>query len=206
MPNPLLALEAGVVGRLLDSTEPLGVIDVGCGTGRWMLHFRRRGTSVFGLDLCAEMLSKAEKHPELRGRLVLGDAQSLPFPDNAADLTLCSFGAAYMPDLPRVFAEMARVCARGGRVLVSDLHPSAAAAGWNRSFKVGASAYELEHFVYSAAQIREAAASAGLQFQTQSEAYFGEAERPIFERAGKQHLISDLSTVPAIWVGLWSKP
>ena len=94
-PNPLLSLEH----RLLADVAPKTLLDIACGTGRWMLYFAERGATVIGVDACKEMLAKALEKPPLHGRVTLADAAALPFAAACADLTLCSFAAGYFPDL-----------------------------------------------------------------------------------------------------------
>ena len=204
-PNPLLALESRIVRGLLPCA-PARVIDVACGTGRWASYFAQFGTTVYGVDSCEEMLAQAVKHRSLKGRLTLADAEHLPFRESAADLVLCSFAVSYFRHLRRTLVEMARVSAPGAWIIISDMHPAAMAAGWSRSFRVHKSLYEIETTLYSTAELNAAAASAGLRFAAHLGASFDEPERSLFERAGKQHLFTRLRAVPAVWIGLWSKP
>jgi SAM-dependent methyltransferase len=203
--NPLLALESRIVRGMLPCA-PVRVIDVACGTGRWASYFNQFGTSVYGVDSCEEMLAQAAKHRPLKGRLALADAEHLPFREGIADLVLCSFAASYFRDLQRALIEMARVSAPGACVVISDMHPAAMAAGWSRSFRAGASLYEIETAPYSIAEMQAATVSAGLRLTAHLDASFGELERPLFECAGKQDLFARLSAIPAIWIGLWRKP
>ena len=206
MQNPLLSVESRTLRRLLYRIRVQRVVDVACGTGRWMLHFQERGALVFGVDACQEMLAQARQHPELRGRVILGDAQNIPLANEAADLVVCSFAASYIPDLRKLVREMARITAVSGRVVISDMHESAVAAGWSRSFKIGAAVYDIEHFSYSLDAMRSTAEEMGLRLEAEAEAHFEEHERSIFNRAGKQHLYSQLRGLPAIWAGIWIKP
>ena len=205
-PNPLLALESRMVRRLLCNVHPERVVDVACGTGRWMRHFHKTGAVVTGVDSCREMLMQAARHGALRNRLILGDAQNIPLADEVADLVICSFAASYAGDLGGLMRETARITVPGGYVVMSDMHPLAAAAGWRRSFKIGGSAYELEHIDHSPDEIRAAGEAQGLWFGREEKASFDEEERAIFERAGKQHLYARARTIPAVWVGIWTKP
>lgn len=204
--NPLLAVESRTIKRLLGTVVPVRVVDVACGTGRWMHHFGRVGATVFGIDASPEMLARAQQRRSLRGRIVLGDAQDLAFANDVADLVICSFAASYVRNLAGLMAELGRIAAPGGRVLVSDMHSLASAAGWQRSFKIDGSLYELEHFQHTPEHMRAAGQKAGLWFETESDGYFGEEELPLFERAGKQNFYSQSTTVPAVWCGLWTKP
>jgi malonyl-CoA O-methyltransferase len=205
-PNPLLALEGRIVRGFLCGVRPERMIDVACGTGRWMLYFRQTGAAVTGVDSCREMLMQAARHDALRNRLILADAQNIPLADEIADLVICSFAASYTGDLGRLMGEIARITAPGGNVVVSDMHHLAAAAGWRRSFKIGVTVYELEHADRSPGEIRAAGEAQRLRLDREEEASFDEEEHAIFARAGKQHLYARVREIPAVWASMWTKP
>jgi malonyl-CoA O-methyltransferase len=205
-PNPLLSLETRMLSGLLDSVASLRVIDVACGTGRWMDRLSRLRAQVFGIDACAQMIAEAARKPNLRGALLLADAGALPFGPETADITLCSFAIGYIADLTGALAEMARITKRSGAVVISDLHPSAAAAGWTRSFRSGNTVYRIEHFNRSSGRLCREARRAGLELELQAEGFFGEPERAAFLAAGKADIFAELSRVPAVWVGIWKRP
>lgn len=204
-PNPVLALEMRIVKQLLCPTAPMCFIDVACGTGRWMTYVRHKGAKIFGIDLCAEMLAEAARKPELMGRSVLAEASNIPFRTRIADIVLCSFAVAYLPNLNRSLIEMARILKPGGKLIVSDLHPTAVSAGWRRSFRSGNLVLEITHFRPSVDELRIAAERAGLQAQMQIESSFGESERPLFALAGKEDQFQSVSSIPAVWIGVWNK-
>ena len=203
--NPVVALESRTLADLLCPIDSQHFIDVACGTGRWMTHLRQRGGFVFGADASPEMLAQACCKRNLHGRLVLAEAACLPFQDRVADMTLCSFAAGYFPSLRAAMAEMARITKRGGRIVLSDLHPAGIAAGWTRSFRLGGSVYEIEHSNPSLDEFRSAGREASLQLRIQIDASFGDPERLIFRAAGKAHMFAELSVVPAVWIGIWNK-
>ena len=64
------------------------VLDVGCGKGFLVkdLMLECPGLEAFGLDISEYALMHCE--PEVVGRLHLGDAQSLPFPDRSFDCVI----------------------------------------------------------------------------------------------------------------------
>ena len=204
--NPLLALEARVLPDLLAPVQLRCFLDVASGTGRWMTYLAERGARVFGVDLCSAMLAESAKKPSIRGRSVEADAGRLPLASGIADTVLCSFAAGYLPNLKCAIAEMARIAKFGGRVILSDLHPAGIAAGWTRSFRLVGEVFEMQHFAPSVEEFQAAAQMAGLRSYMQIDAYFGEAERRYFRAARKEHLYVQLASVPAIWIGIWTKP
>ena len=205
-PNPLLALETRIVARLLGPLENRRIVDVGCGTGRWLTCAESQGAHVFGIDFCREMLLRAAVKPRLAGRLALATAERLPFGDRMADLVVCSFVIGYLVDPGFAIREMARISAPGARIVLSELHPDAAAAGWKRGFRHNGTPYEIEHSPHPIPCLLGAASQAGLQLDRTQVAAFGEPEREIFLRAGRDRLFEDASRVPAIWAAVWSKP
>jgi ubiquinone/menaquinone biosynthesis C-methylase UbiE len=204
-PNPLLALETRVLSEKLSPFDAPRFLDVACGTGRWMQWARQRGSRVFGIDFCAEMLAEALRKPDLAGCLGLADACHVPVADGATDLTLCSFALGYLPSLQPAIAELARVTRKGARVVITDLHPDALAAGWTRSFRSHGQSYEIDHHAHSIAAWHSAAASAGLTLDWRLETPFAEPEQEIFRRAGKESLFPELSRVPALLAMSWIK-
>lgn len=197
-PNPLLALELRTLSRKLDDIAGKVFLDVGCGTGRWMSEAAARGAKSFGVDLSVEMLSVAHAKPLLERCLVRADACDLPFPDQCADMVICSFTLGYIRSQHRVIRELGRIARPGGTVLVSDLHPCARRMGWHRSFRSGSSVFEIEDHAYAGEQLVDAGRDAGLELREIIEPYFGDPEQLMMQRAGKEHLIDEVSSIPAV--------
>jgi MPBQ/MSBQ methyltransferase len=106
------------------------VLDVGAGTGSLTLQVLSRGVpaaNVVMLDQSEGMLEQAKRKPALDGvRKVLGDAQSLPFPDESFDRVTSSGAIYYWPDAVQAMREEYRVLKPGGRALaIGTLQPSA---------------------------------------------------------------------------------
>jgi len=204
-PNPLLALEARMARDLMPNMLAGTIIDVGCGTGRSMVHCQAHGAQIFGADASPDMLAEARRKPGLRSCLVQAEACCLPFARDIADLTVCSFALSYFADLERSLAELSRITKRTGRILISDLHPSAAASGWTRSFRVDDNAYEIAHAAYSNEAVEAACKNVGLQIAIEWDAGFDEPERAIFVAARKEHVYSTLIGKPAVRVIVCTK-
>lgn len=200
-PNPLLALEERVAGSILGSLAGLRVIDLCAGTGRWMSIGRAKGAAVIGIDLTAEMLHCAVRKPGCAA-VAVGDLNQIPVRSAAADLAICSFGLSYVASVPAALGEMARIARR---VLISDMHPAAARAGWSRSFDTASRKCCVAHYDHSLEEIEAAARAAGFSHEYSIAAHFGEPERKIFARAGKEHIFDQVSTMPAVFVKTWVK-
>jgi SAM-dependent methyltransferase len=151
------------------------------------------------------MLLEASRKPGLGGRLSLADAGRIPLADGAVDLAMCSFALGYLPSPHQAIAEMARVSRKGGRVVGTDLHPCALAAGWTRSFRSNGQVYAIDHHRHAMVAWEAAAESAGLALDWVLEASFGEPEREIFRGAGKDSLFPELSRIPALLGMSWIK-
>lgn len=98
------------------------VLDVACGTGLIArLAADRVGPSgtVTGLDLSPDMIGAARAVSPTTIAWHVADATSLPFPDGAYDAVLCQMGLMFMQDRRAAVAEMRRVTAPGGRVVVN---------------------------------------------------------------------------------------
>lgn len=122
--------EARCIGiPLTDALAGVGnprVLDVATGTGRVPLALLRTdsfGGTIYALDRSQEML--AEGHhatgEELAPvRVLRGDARDLPFGDAVFDAVVCLEALEFMPKPEQVIAEMVRVLAPGGVMLLSN--------------------------------------------------------------------------------------
>jgi SAM-dependent methyltransferase len=201
--NPLLALEARVLRGRLDILPGRRLLDVAAGTGRWAAYGHSKGAHVICFDASPEMLAIAAAKPGLRGRMALADMRAIPFADGSADLAVCSFALGYLDSVCGVMTELARV---SRRIVLSDLHPVAVAAGWSRSFHSGAHGYRIRSHSHSLSSIAKAAEAAGLLKQWELEAHFGAPERRIFRAAGKSGRFDQLQQIPAIFAHCWGRP
>lgn len=107
------------------SHVPTGLaLDVGCGTGTLAGMLQSTGYRVIGVDLSLGMLKVGRAYRHLRG--VVADGSLLPFGDGVFDLTYCVAVLHHIASRAKVaatLAEMVRVTAPGGFVLVWDHNP-----------------------------------------------------------------------------------
>ena len=113
--------------RLLADEQPARVLDVATGTAdlavkaERMLHPRE----VVGIDLSAEMLQYGRTKLGRLGltpriSLVQGDAEDLPFPDNAFDAALVAFGVRNFENLEAGLTGIRRVLRPGAALVVLE--------------------------------------------------------------------------------------
>lgn len=106
----------------LELTPADRLLDVGCGTGWASRTAADSGTSVIGMDLSHEMIREAARLSTGidHVRFALADAENLPFADGAFTALLCTNAFHHYPQPRRAVAEMTRVLAPGGRLVIGD--------------------------------------------------------------------------------------
>ncbi len=100
------------------------VLDVATGAGHMAFAVAPFVSEVVCLDLTPAMLKEAALGAESRGfrhlRFIEGDAEEIPFPEEAFDIVFCRVAAHHFRDLQRALAEMVRVTKQGGRIVIVD--------------------------------------------------------------------------------------
>jgi ubiquinone/menaquinone biosynthesis C-methylase UbiE len=98
------------------------LLDVGCGTGAAVRAAAAVAERAVGADISPEMIRRAcELAVGLTNvAFVVADSEALPFANDAFTAVLCTFSFHHYPNPGRALAEMARVLARGGRLVIAD--------------------------------------------------------------------------------------
>jgi SAM-dependent methyltransferase len=125
LPAAHVAIELAAVG------EGERLVDVGCGTGNAALLAAERGALAIGVDPAPRLLEVARSRAQRRGlsaTFEAGEADALPLADGSCDVVVSVFGVIFAPDERRAAAELARVCAPAGRVVLSAWLPEGAIA------------------------------------------------------------------------------
>jgi len=123
---------------LVDEAEPLPgkrVVDVGCGTGNAALLAAVRGARVIGVDPALRLLDVARERAEagaLDVAFLAGEAAAIPVGDKSADVVLSVFGVIFAPDAEAAAAELARVTADDGRIVLTSWIPDGAVSRMNK--------------------------------------------------------------------------
>ena len=102
------------------------ILDLATGTGWTSRVIARRGATVTGVDIAAELLEAARVKAEAERLPIdyqVGDAESLPFRDGEFDAVVSTVGVMFASRQEAAAAELARVCRRGGRIALTTWTP-----------------------------------------------------------------------------------
>jgi len=126
--NPL----AGVARELRALVAQGGArdaLEVGCGTGRWVIELQPLIQRVAGLDFSFGMLQQARAQDA--GLLLMnGDANHLPFPSASFDLVLSVNALQHYADQRAFIAEARRLLRVGGALAIVNLDPHIGRDRW----------------------------------------------------------------------------
>jgi ubiquinone/menaquinone biosynthesis C-methylase UbiE len=120
-----------VVALVIEAARPQSgdrAIDLACGPGTVACTVAKRVSQVVGLDATEAMLGKAR---DLAGREGVenvewraGDVDQTPFSDGSFDVVTCRFAFHHLEKPALAFAEMVRLAAPGGRIVLCDVYAS----------------------------------------------------------------------------------
>ena len=118
------------VARYVNSLPLASVLEVGVGTGL-SLPLYSADKQITGVDVSSEMLDHARKRvadERLTNVVALHemDGEDLRFADGSFDVVVASYVMSVAPHPQRCLAEMERVCAPGGSVIVCNHFVTAA--------------------------------------------------------------------------------
>lgn len=108
-----------VMARLVPDSR---ILDVGCGTGRWVRRYLELGHQPTGVDATPGMLRIARQQGTT-SPILAGEAFRLPFPGAAFDCVTDVTVVQHIPvELqPKAIGEMVRVLKPGGRLILFEL-------------------------------------------------------------------------------------
>lgn len=100
---------------------PRRIVDVGCGTGRLLraVSLRWPEAQLIGVDPAGQMVSQAERLCP-KATFKVAPAESLPLPDESADIVLSSISFHHWADQEKGLQEIARVLHPEGLFCLAD--------------------------------------------------------------------------------------
>jgi SAM-dependent methyltransferase len=153
--------EAGTLLRWLGSDlRGKRVLDVAGGDGYWAGQARKRGADAVSVDLSRKkmLFGKELRHSPA---LLEADALRLPFSDGSFDRVMSICAIEHFSDGPRALAEMARVLAPGGE-LVMSADAITRGAQWPRLLDVHCQRYAVKH-TYDHVRLTQLLGGCGLE-------------------------------------------
>jgi SAM-dependent methyltransferase len=104
-----------------DETAGLDVLDVGCGQGIDLARYAMAEARVVGVDLTPRHVELARAHLDalsLPGRVLVSDAESLPFADRSFDRVSSNGVLHHTPGIERALGEIRRVLRPSGEARI----------------------------------------------------------------------------------------
>lgn len=106
----------------LDPQPGERILDLATGTGWTSRIVAKRGATVTGVDLGADLVAAASERAKAEGLAIeyrVGDAESLPFSDGEFDAVISTCGIMFATRPETAAKELARVCRKGGRIALT---------------------------------------------------------------------------------------
>ncbi|MCL6599780.1 MAG: methyltransferase domain-containing protein [Alicyclobacillus macrosporangiidus] len=105
--------------------EPAHVVaDIGCGPGYFSIPLARMSSTVYGVDVSAEMLDILTQRAAAAGvrniEPIEAPAEHIPLSDAAVDRILCAFVLHEVDDLQQTLAEFQRLLKPEGKLMIIE--------------------------------------------------------------------------------------
>ncbi len=115
------------VKELIDTNQPLDILDVACGTGDFTIEIAQKApaeSKITGIDLSEGMMAIGREKIAAAGvqaELVQGDCEELPYADGSFHRISVGFGVRNFEHLEIGLQQMYRVLKEGGKLVILEL-------------------------------------------------------------------------------------
>jgi SAM-dependent methyltransferase len=212
-PNPLIEGEEPLIRPILDRLIEPGcrALDAACGTGRHAAYLAGHGCEVTGVDQSSAMLDVARANVPA-ATFDVGDVEALTYDDDTFDLVTISLALCHLADPTKAIAELGRVLAAGGSLVITDPHPMGGGIVGGQAFYGGivpgrSMAWVRNHY-HLASTWLGAFAAAGLTVQQCIESPITESQLAATPAMAffPDAVRSAMGELPNLWVWVVDKP
>jgi len=120
---------AATLLRFIGGVPSIDAVEVGCGTGHWLVSIRNRVRTAAGLDISMNMLRRARATAPF-AHLVRGRAEQLPWAAASFHRLFCINALHHFQHADAFFAEARRVVRPRGALLTIGLDPHTGLDSW----------------------------------------------------------------------------
>lgn len=104
--------------KMIETLRPGKLLDIGCSTGTWSMHWKERGWSASGIDIDQKHVETARQNG-IDARFCDLNSAQIPFQSESFDLVFAGEVIEHIVDTDGFLAEVARCTKIGGHVIVT---------------------------------------------------------------------------------------
>lgn len=112
--------------KMVALKQPSSILDIATGTGDLAILFAQTtAEEIIGLDISQGMLDIGkkkiqEKNLDSKIKMVLGDGENIPYPDNYFDVITVAYGVRNFENLEKGLSEILRTIKPGGQLIILE--------------------------------------------------------------------------------------
>jgi SAM-dependent methyltransferase len=119
--NPMHGVSKALL-NIISENKSKNILEVGCGTGHWLKELNLCDLNKFGVDFSNGMLKEAKKHDN-KLKLILANANTLPFVNGKFDLIFCVNAIHHFDNKREFILNSSRLLKPNGTFAVFGLDP-----------------------------------------------------------------------------------
>lgn len=118
-----------VLSDLFNKYNFKNILEIGCGTGRWLAELTKQNNLCVGLDRSIRMIHEARKSETVIPFLV-GDALKLPFKNSTFDFVYCVNAIHHFGNTSSFLNEAAKILRKNGIIAIIGFDPHESENEW----------------------------------------------------------------------------